>query len=57
MGLCFDYRRMSSDRSIMFLCGIDLGAAMTPFNIAPKREMLGRNPELVREMVIFNNKR
>merc|ERR1719487_664664 len=55
MGLCFDYRTMSTDRGVFFIPGVDLGVVYGPgVGELTKAKM---DMHLQREVILFNNKR
>lgn len=55
MGLCFDYRVMSSDQGVFFIPGVDLGGVYPPFLIECMKCKMDNY--LQREVIMFNRKR
>lgn len=55
LGLCFDYRCMSSDRGVFFIPGVDLGIVYPPFSTELATAKLDKH--MLREVILFNRKR
>lgn len=55
MGLCFDYRVMSTDRGFFFIPGVDLGLVYSPLQMAVMSTKLPQS--MHRDVILLNTKR
>eukprot|EP01062_Namystynia_karyoxenos_P071387 TRINITY_DN66851_c0_g1_i1.p2 TRINITY_DN66851_c0_g1~~TRINITY_DN66851_c0_g1_i1.p2 ORF type:complete len:275 (+),score=68.83 TRINITY_DN66851_c0_g1_i1:36-860(+) len=55
MGLCFDFRVMSSDRGYFFIPGVDLGLVYSPFQTELMKAKLPRH--MHRDVIVLNARR